>query len=67
MPDTLSVCLFRGGIDSAVAAQISKDAGDEVHLLSVNYGQGIQRELGSSRSIARYLNPAEHRVVELHG
>jgi 7-cyano-7-deazaguanine synthase len=67
MSDTLAVCLFSGGIDSAVAAQIVKNTGDEVYLLSVNYGQVMQRELDSARRIARHLSPAEHRVVEIHG
>lgn len=61
------VCLLSGGIDSAVAAQLSKNAGERLHLLTLNYGQVMQRELDSADALIHHLAPQQHRKVQLCG
>jgi len=56
----IAVCLLSGGMDSCVAATITKQKGYELYLLSIDYGQVFQRELNSAKQIGRFLNPKKH-------
>ncbi len=67
MGKQIAVCLLSGGIDSAVAAAMFKRAGTELYVLSIDYGQVMQRELTSAQAISDHFNPVERRVVELRG
>src|SRR5437879_6536749 len=68
MSDKVTICLISGGIDSAVAAATTKSSdGGSLYVLSVNYGQVMQRELESAGAISRYLRPIAHKVVEILG
>lgn len=63
----LSVCLLSGGLDSCVAATLAKRDGDDLFLLSVNYGQVMQRELEAAQQIANLLSPQEFKTVLVQG
>jgi len=58
-----TVILLSGGIDSATAAAIAKQAGFELHALSFNYGQRHERELESAKRVAAFLQASSHRVM----
>lgn len=58
-----AVVLLSGGLDSMVTAALAREAGHDLYLLTVNYGQRHVRELESARAIATRLGAARH--VEL--
>ncbi len=58
-----AVILLSGGIDSATAAAMAKKQGFELHALSFNYGQRHERELGSAKKVAAFLQAKSHRIL----
>lgn len=58
------VSLLSGGMDSATLAYMLADQGEELRLLSFDYGQRHIRELESAAKIAAHLG-APHEVVTL--
>ncbi|GAB5348904.1 7-cyano-7-deazaguanine synthase [Alteriqipengyuania sp. 357] len=48
-----------------VAAGLAKEAGREVHALTIDYGQRHRREIEASRAIARTLDLASHSEIAL--
>lgn len=58
------VSLLSGGMDSATLAYMLADQGEELRLLSFDYGQRHIRELESAAKIAGHLG-APHEVVTL--
>ena len=48
-----------------VAAALAKEAGREVHALTIDYGQRHQREIEAARGIARTLGLASHSEIAL--
>ena len=63
----VTVSLLSGGVDSSTAATLCRDRGDHLHLLSINYGQVMQREILSAQALAKHLGARDHRLVEIHG
>ena len=60
-----AVVLLSGGMDSAVAAALARDAGFGVHALSFRYGQRHAIELEAAARVARALGLVQHRIVEV--
>ena len=58
-----AVILLSGGIDSATAAAIAKQAGYALHTLSFHYGQRHERELESAGKVAKFLQVKTQRVI----
>ena len=52
-------------MDSAVTAAIAKQAHDELFALTIAYGQRHGIEVERAQAVARQLELAEHRVMEL--
>lgn len=67
MTDTTkhAVVLLSGGLDSMVCAALAREAGYEVHALTVDYGQRHRVEIEASKAIARHLAIADHQVIPL--
>ncbi|MCP5279628.1 MAG: 7-cyano-7-deazaguanine synthase QueC [Thiobacillus sp.] len=60
-----AVVLLSGGLDSATALAVARNAGHGCHALSLDYGQRHRVELEAARAVARHLGAAEHRVMRL--
>lgn len=60
-----AVVLVSGGMDSAVVLAIAQEQGFACHALSVRYGQRHTSELDAAERIARALDAASHKVVEV--
>src|SRR4051812_50224471 len=60
-----AVVLVSGGMDSAVVLAIAQEQGFACHALSVRYGQRHTSELDAAKRIARALDAASHKVVEV--
>jgi len=60
-----AVVLVSGGLDSATALAIARDAGFICHALSFDYGQRHRCELDAAARVAEALGAIEHRVVTL--
>lgn len=60
-----AIVLLSGGLDSATVAAIARRDGYAVHALSFRYGQRHAFELGAAARVARHLNAASHRVIDL--
>jgi len=67
MTRSVCVCLFSGGIDSCLSAVLSKKEHSDIFLLSVNYGQVMQKELAAACELAEYIGAKEHRTVQIVG
>src|ERR1017187_242688 len=59
-----TVAIFSGGLDSTVLGDDLVSKGDEVKLLSVDYGQRHRKEIEFARATADRLG-VEHRVADL--
>ncbi len=57
--------LLSGGLDSATALAIARDAGYAVHALSFRYGQRHAVELEAARRVAAHFEAAEHVIAEI--
>lgn len=60
-----AVVLLSGGLDSMVCAALAREAGYEVHALTVDYGQRHRVEIEASKAIARHLGISDHQIVPL--
>ena len=60
-----AVVLVSGGMDSAVVLAIAQEQGFACHAMSVRYGQRHTSELDAAERIARALDAASHKVVEV--
>jgi 7-cyano-7-deazaguanine synthase len=63
--DPAAVCLISGGMDSAVAAGLAREAGFTLHALSFNYGQRHRLELRSAKRVALWLGALDHKIIRL--
>ena len=60
-----AVVLLSGGLDSATALAMAREAGFRCHALSFDYGQRHRCELDAAAKLARQLGAADHRVVQV--
>ena len=60
-----AVVLVSGGLDSATALAVAKQAGYDCYALSLDYGQRHRAELDAAKRVATYLGVVEHRVMKL--
>ncbi|MBS1146095.1 MAG: ExsB ATPase [Proteobacteria bacterium] len=60
-----AVILLSGGLDSATALAIAREAGYACHALSLDYGQRHTAELAAAARVAKSLGAVEHRVIKL--
>ena len=58
-----AVVLVSGGMDSAVVLAIAREAGFDVHALSVRYGQRHTSELDAASRVAAALGAVAHKTV----
>lgn len=58
-----AVALVSGGMDSAVVLAIAREAGFDVHALSVRYGQRHTSELDAASRVATALGAVAHKTV----
>ena len=62
-----AIVLLSGGLDSATALALAREAGHACYALSFRYGQRHSAELAAAQRIAEALGAAEHRTVDLAG
>ena len=60
-----AVVLASGGLDSTVAATVARRDGCGLYFLTIAYGQRHTVEVERARQVARALEAAEHRVIEI--
>ena len=60
-----AVALVPGGMDSAVVLAIAREAGFDVHALSVRYGQRHTSELDAAARVAEALGAVAHKTVHV--
>lgn len=60
-----AVVLLSGGLDSATVVAVAKRDGYIVHAISFRYGQRHAVELAAAARVAKHLDVASHRVIEL--
>ena len=58
-----AVVLVSGGMDSAVVLAIAREAGFDVHALSVRYGQRHTSELDAADRVSTTLGAVAHKTV----
>jgi 7-cyano-7-deazaguanine synthase len=58
-----AVVLVSGGMDSAVVLAIAREAGFDVHALSVRYGQRHTSELDAAKRVSQALGAVAHKTV----
>ena len=58
-----AVVIVSGGMDSAVVLAIAREAGFDVHALSVRYGQRHTSELDAASRVAITLGAVAHKTV----
>jgi 7-cyano-7-deazaguanine synthase len=63
--DRDAIVLLSGGIDSATALAMTRASGRLCHALSFRYGQRHAVELEAAARVARALEAASHRVIDL--
>ena len=61
-----TIALLSGGLDSATAAALAREAGHRVIGLSFDYGQRHQRELRAAAEVAQALGLAEHHTINVN-
>ena len=60
-----AIVLLSGGLDSATALAIARQAGFECYALSFDYGQRHRCELQAAANVAKQLGAVEHRSFVL--
>ena len=65
MTEQTTIALLSGGIDSATAACIAKEAGQKVIGLSFDYGQRHLKELQAAADLAKDLNLEDHITIKI--
>ena len=67
MPEKIkkAVILLSGGLDSATTAAIAKSEGFDLYALTFRYGQRHKIEIESAKKVAKFLNIAGHRIIDI--
>jgi 7-cyano-7-deazaguanine synthase len=65
MTQPAAVVLLSGGLDSATALAIARDAGYACHALSIDYGQRHRAELEAARGVAGALGAIDHKEIRI--
>jgi 7-cyano-7-deazaguanine synthase len=60
-----AIVLLSGGLDSATTLAIARSEGFLCYALTFSYGQRHKREIESAKKIAKSLEVAEHRIIEI--
>ena len=60
-----AVVLASGGLDSTVTAAVAKQEGCALYLLTVAYGQRHGIEVQRAADVAKALDAADHRIVQV--
>jgi 7-cyano-7-deazaguanine synthase len=60
-----AVVLVSGGLDSATALAVARQAGHACYALSLDYGQRHRVELEAAHEVALQLGAVEHRTMRL--
>jgi 7-cyano-7-deazaguanine synthase len=60
-----AVVLLSGGLDSATTLAEAKDAGFDVHALTVRYGQRHAVEIEAARRVAKSMGVTRHLEIEI--
>ena len=66
MAHTTAVALLSGGLDSATAAALAREAKARVIGLSLDYGQRQQRELKAASELAKLLDLEDHLTIRVN-
>lgn len=64
-PKPRAVVLLSGGLDSSTTLAVAIAEGFDPYALSFRYGQRHAAELAAADRIARHLDVAEHRIVDV--
>jgi 7-cyano-7-deazaguanine synthase len=62
---TRAVVLASGGLDSTVTAALAREAGHELFLLTIDYGQRHAIEVARARQVAEAMQAAKHTVLSV--
>jgi len=65
MADRKAVVLLSGGLDSATTLAIARGEGFDCYVLTFFYGQRHQLEVEAAGKIAKSLEAAEHRIINI--
>ncbi|MFM5953481.1 MAG: 7-cyano-7-deazaguanine synthase QueC [Novosphingobium sp.] len=60
-----AVVLLSGGLDSMVCAGLAREAGFEIHALTIDYNQRHRRELEAAQTIAAHLGAVRQVILPL--
>jgi 7-cyano-7-deazaguanine synthase len=63
--EKMAVALISGGMDSAVAGGLAREAGYGIYALSFDYGQRHRVELEAAGRVAAWLEAVEHTVIRV--
>jgi 7-cyano-7-deazaguanine synthase len=66
MAQPLAITLLSGGLDSATAAALAREAGFGLIALSLDYGQRHRRELEAAATVADTLGVVEHHRISVN-
>jgi len=66
MKKVKTVALLSGGLDSATAVALAKEAGHQIIGLSFDYGQRHRRELKAASELSKQFNLIEHQIIKIN-
>jgi 7-cyano-7-deazaguanine synthase len=60
-----AIVLLSGGLDSSTTLAIARDEGFECYALTFRYGQRHAREVEAAAKVAKSLEAAQHRTIDI--